>query len=141
MQSVRSRIWTRVTVSISYDDNDTPRAPMMRHDGRWERICEAKKRSRLNDKMRKGHCLDFGQKKADDKLMKQKEKIRKEKKITSDMFYLCFYWGKISTSYLVGWHQWDIKREPEKKNARILADYDFHRKTWTTGLCLIISNY
>ena len=27
MQSVSSRIWTRIAVFISYGDNDTPRAP------------------------------------------------------------------------------------------------------------------
>ena len=34
MQSVSSRIWTRVAVSNSYDDNTTPRAPRERVDNK-----------------------------------------------------------------------------------------------------------
>ena len=43
MQSVSSRIWTRVAVSISYDDNDytTGTSMMDNNDGWWERERES----------------------------------------------------------------------------------------------------
>ena len=43
MQSVSSRIWTRVAVSISYDDNDYTTGKY----GKWSKACEVHLRKTL----------------------------------------------------------------------------------------------
>ena len=39
MQSVSSRIWTRVTVSISYDDNDYTTGTSIEEGKLWIQAC------------------------------------------------------------------------------------------------------